>query len=568
MKKKVIIGAAIAAVIIIAIIIVAIVLGNKGYRIISVENYEGDVAVLRGNSSINAIQGMNLVSKDFLNTATDSLATLLIDTDKHIVVSPETEIEIIAVGNENKGKVNVELKKGYASFAVDNKLNDDSTFEVETPNALLAIRGTQFDVIYDDTSNTSIVSVSEGVVHLEAGDESLELTEGNQVIIKDDEIIENNCTYTLEFFVSFDIYDPDFINSYSWNTIILTKKANDTGSTRYILGANENILAYPDGTQKNDILFTPCLEETRGIIYDYYGDDYIKKMTQDICDGVIDTYAELSEYEVPKRITIHDYYGETFTINVLDAFRSWGSTSGALDQTVYTPYINESPLNAIIFQYTIDAASAERMIELMTGDVSTSAEQTDSNILGYVINIITDNDLNGDTPQNEWNVDTALIMIQYVGGETYSPCVDFDESRNITESCHHYNYLSPGTNENITLDFDSSVLVSMQESVVASLAKTPEQFKDAVVNTDEYERLEYENGEDGLSRFYIELTNSDYSNVITYKKADGTTNELNLSSSTLLYNNGRFNLSIDLSSDEGAKFVNDMGIDPSELVSE
>ena len=36
------------------------------------------------------------------------------------------------------------------------------------------------------------------------------------------------------------------------------------------------------------------------------GDDYIKKMTQDICDGVIDTYAELSEYEVPKRITIHD----------------------------------------------------------------------------------------------------------------------------------------------------------------------------------------------------------------------------------------------------------------------
>lgn len=372
MKKEVIIGAAIAAVIIIAIIIVAIVLGNKGYRIISVENYEGDVAVLRGNSSISAIQGMNLVSKDFLNTATDSLATLLIDTDKHIVVSPETEIEIIAVGNENKGKVNVELKKGYASFAVDNKLNDDSTFEVETPNALLAIRGTQFDVIYDDTSNTSIVSVSEGVVHLEAGDESLELTEGNQVIIKDDEIIENNCTYTLEFFVSFDIYDPDFINSYSWNTIILNKKANDTGSTRYILGANENILAYPDGTQKNDILFTPCLEETRGIIYDYYGDDYIKKMTQDICDGVIDTYAELSEYEVPKRITIHDYYGETFTINVLNAFRSWGSTSGALAQTVYTPYINESPLNAIIFQYTIDAASAERMIELMTSNVSYS----------------------------------------------------------------------------------------------------------------------------------------------------------------------------------------------------
>lgn len=44
----------------------------------------------------------------------------------------------------------IELKYGTSLIEIENKLEDGSTFEVETPNASLSVRGTTFEARYGE----------------------------------------------------------------------------------------------------------------------------------------------------------------------------------------------------------------------------------------------------------------------------------------------------------------------------------------------------------------------------------------------------------------------------------
>jgi len=191
-KKKIIVISIITAILMVCVVTIVIIVANstKSYRVITVEKPIGEVVVGRKGKNFGAIEGMNLVSKDSLSTAKEAIAILLLDTDKHIVVEQNTDISIVATGNEEAGNVRVDIKSGVAKFAVDNKLNDESTFEVQTPNALLAIRGTEFMVDYDGDDDSTVIKVDSGVVHLEYENEEIDLTEGESAFIKDGELEE------------------------------------------------------------------------------------------------------------------------------------------------------------------------------------------------------------------------------------------------------------------------------------------------------------------------------------------------------------------------------------------
>ena len=200
-KKKIGIIAGAVAIAIIAVVLI-IVLTNKqdAYRLISIDGSEGTVSVTRDSSSIEVVNGMNLISEDDLETSADSTATLLADSDKHIVVNPDSFLHIVAVGNEKKGKIGIDLVRGAAHFAIDNPLPKNSEFEVTTPNALLSVRGTIFDVTYFADYKATLVQVTEGIVSAKAdgSDEETLVEAGESILIVEDDEGELQTIYPYE----------------------------------------------------------------------------------------------------------------------------------------------------------------------------------------------------------------------------------------------------------------------------------------------------------------------------------------------------------------------------------
>lgn len=170
-KKVVIIGVVAVAIIAIATVLV-LTLGKKSdskekYRVVKVETTEGNVTVNRNNKDMDAFDDMMLKSKDEVSVLDESKLVLLMDSDKHMVAEANTKFKVTATGSEKNGAVKIELLEGKSLYRIDNKLSEDSSFEVTTPNATLSVRGTEFVVIYDVKSDSTFVNVNNGVVHVE-----------------------------------------------------------------------------------------------------------------------------------------------------------------------------------------------------------------------------------------------------------------------------------------------------------------------------------------------------------------------------------------------------------------
>lgn len=190
-KKRLILitGVSLLAVIAIAVIVFFVAFNDKSYRIIKLEDYSGSVEVLRKNNLIELFNGLQLVSGDSSAIGDDSLMLLLIDSDKHMMVSENTKFNVRATGTEENGKVVIDITDGRASFAIDNKLGEDSVFEVHTPNATTSIRGTVFNVSYDPSNDQTVVAVNEGVVDVESvSGERVTLTEEETAFVTGDSV--------------------------------------------------------------------------------------------------------------------------------------------------------------------------------------------------------------------------------------------------------------------------------------------------------------------------------------------------------------------------------------------
>lgn len=162
--------------------------GKKNYRSVVVDSANGSSYVERGNDSIDAYEEMKLQPEDRVTVEKDSSLSLLVDADKHIAAEGNTVFTINAVGTEDAGKVEIKLVKGAALFAVDNKLNKDSEFEVTTRNATMSVRGTEFYVTYDKENNYTTLVVTDGVVHVEYknGEEAEDVEAGEERYITED----------------------------------------------------------------------------------------------------------------------------------------------------------------------------------------------------------------------------------------------------------------------------------------------------------------------------------------------------------------------------------------------
>ncbi len=148
-SKADLVNVIIVTVIIAALLITAAVLlfGKKdAYRHIEIYSVGGEVIVNRsGTGEMEAYEGMVLESGDVI-TVKDGSVNLELDDDKYIVAESYTEFELIATGTSKKSKTTININYGTVKNNIDKKLKGDSSYEVNTPNASLSVRGTDFMV--------------------------------------------------------------------------------------------------------------------------------------------------------------------------------------------------------------------------------------------------------------------------------------------------------------------------------------------------------------------------------------------------------------------------------------
>lgn len=186
-SKKILIPVSIV-VVLIAIALVVVMM-NRGHRVIKVESVEGEVELDRGSAVKEVFEDMNLRSEDMVTTGEDGLLELRADEDKYIVAIENTCFEIVSKGNAKEGRLKIKLKYGTSLIEIENKLPEGASFEVETPNAALSVRGTTFEVTYIPETNTTILKVTDGLVEAETDTESQMVPAGSTAVITDEHIV-------------------------------------------------------------------------------------------------------------------------------------------------------------------------------------------------------------------------------------------------------------------------------------------------------------------------------------------------------------------------------------------
>lgn len=203
--KKIIIPAVIILVFaaVTAVIVFFITNKEKSYRLIKVKSFDGGVTIERDGEDTDAFNGLQLISDDMVEVSENSFLELLADEDKHIGAEENTGFVLHASGTSKSGNITIELLYGKALFTIDEKLSEDSSFKVKTPNATLSVRGTKFSVEYNKETGETTVEVFEGKVWasyngteeiLEKGDKRVIGTELNEpaIPIDDNSQIDNS----------------------------------------------------------------------------------------------------------------------------------------------------------------------------------------------------------------------------------------------------------------------------------------------------------------------------------------------------------------------------------------
>ena len=183
--KWIIIPAAAAVLIAAAVVTAIMLLSHKEvYRLVRVNSFEGDVSVNRvTEGTLSAFNGMKLVSEDEVNVEEESFLELLADEDKHIIAEENTRFLLNSSGTAEKGMISIQLIYGRSLFTIDNKLGENSFFEVRTPNATLSVRGTSFSVEYDISTGETVTEVFEGSVWVDYGNRREILEKGDTLRI-------------------------------------------------------------------------------------------------------------------------------------------------------------------------------------------------------------------------------------------------------------------------------------------------------------------------------------------------------------------------------------------------
>lgn len=135
---------------------------EEAYRMIQVLEVSGSVSVEReAMGTLDAYEGMRLESGDRITVGGESWLKIKMDEDKFALVEPGSILRLEASGSSADSKTVLHLEAGAVSSRLESKLGDGASYEVNTPNSTMAVRGTVFRVeVIIDEDGVSIANVS------------------------------------------------------------------------------------------------------------------------------------------------------------------------------------------------------------------------------------------------------------------------------------------------------------------------------------------------------------------------------------------------------------------------
>lgn len=143
-------------------------LRQEAYRSIQVYNLFGSAVIVREvTGNIEAYENLMLESGDRVEVSKDSSMRLKLDDDKYILAEENTVFQLLAEGNSKDSKTTIVLNEGAITSEIQNPLSEQSSYEISTPNSVMAVRGTFFRVavrLREDGSAVTVLEVFDGTV--------------------------------------------------------------------------------------------------------------------------------------------------------------------------------------------------------------------------------------------------------------------------------------------------------------------------------------------------------------------------------------------------------------------
>jgi len=132
----------------IIIIILSVIIpgANDGYRMVRITEIKGNVTVVREGVEYKAYKGMNLQEDTVIVTSAGSDVRMIMDDDKYVKLEAGSRMTFEKVGLVGSGNTTMNLERGSITSEIVKPLKVDEQFIVNTPNAVLAVRGTYFRV--------------------------------------------------------------------------------------------------------------------------------------------------------------------------------------------------------------------------------------------------------------------------------------------------------------------------------------------------------------------------------------------------------------------------------------
>lgn len=148
-------------------IVLAVLLQGGGYRSILVEQVEGTANVTGERNNGPAYSGERLYSGDDVSVMDDSSLTMCMDNDKYVYADANTHFSLEASSAKDDSRIRIILDKGSELNVLKSKLGPDDSYEVDTPNSTMSVRGTIFRVtVYTGKDGLvyTLLEVKEGFV--------------------------------------------------------------------------------------------------------------------------------------------------------------------------------------------------------------------------------------------------------------------------------------------------------------------------------------------------------------------------------------------------------------------
>ena len=145
----------------------AVLMQGDGYRSISVEQVSGTVSVVGEKNNGQAYVGEHLYSGDDVTVGDASELTMCMDNDKYVYADANTHFNLQASAANEDSKIKIYLDAGSELNDLQTSLAEGETYEVDTPNSTMSVRGTKFRVtvyVAADGLKYTLLEVTDGQV--------------------------------------------------------------------------------------------------------------------------------------------------------------------------------------------------------------------------------------------------------------------------------------------------------------------------------------------------------------------------------------------------------------------